>query len=119
MQIGKLSFVSIACGLGAAVFGIVTALVPEARWKGFHLMFVLLAVRIMEGTFGSQFASSHRLLLCGVAAILHGLVIALIVSPALLFIPRMGRRGAGLMLAVLVVLDVVLLILVSPMRELP
>ena len=119
MPIGRLTFVSIACTLSAATFGIVTAFVPETSWKGFHVMFVLLAVRIMEGLFGSQFASSHRLLLCGLAAVLHGLVIALLVSPVLLFMPRLGRRAAGLTLATLVILDVVLLVLVFPMRELP
>lgn len=119
MPIGRLHFVAVASALSAVTFGIVTASSPDSSWKGFCWLFVFPAVRIVEASFGSDFASSHRLLTVGLAAVLHGLVIALLVSPVLFFIPRMGRRGVGLTLAILVILDLALLVLVFPMRELP
>jgi hypothetical protein len=119
MPTGRLALVSIAFAVGMLTFGAVTALVPEASWKGFHVMFLLLAVRVTQGFFGAGFATSHRVFVYGLAALFHALLLAVLVFFVLLFVPGPGRRTAGLCLTVLVIIDVVLLVLVSPMRELP
>jgi hypothetical protein len=118
MRTGKAALVSIAFAVGIVAFSAVTAFVPETGWKGFHMMFVLLAARLIEGSFGVPIPA-HRGFVYALAAVIHGFLIAVLFLFALLFIPRLGRRGAGLTLAVLVIIDVVLLVLVSPMRELP
>jgi hypothetical protein len=116
---GRSTLVSIAFVVGAIVFATVTALVPEAQWKGLQWMFVLPSALMTERFFGAEFASAHRLFTYGLAAALHGLLLALLLFLVSLFLPRLSRRAMGLALAVFVIIDVVLLVLVSPMRELP
>ena len=60
MPTGKSALVSIAFAVGIVTFGTITVFVPETGWKGFHVMFVLLAARVMEGLFGAALVSAHR-----------------------------------------------------------
>ena len=119
MTNGKLTFASIAFAAGVITSAAVTVFAPGAQWKGFHWLFVFPAALLNERLFGAEFASGHRALTYGTAAVLHGLVLALILLLILVLVPRLSRKGAMLSLGLLVVIDVVLLLLVSPMRELP
>lgn len=116
---GKLTFTSIAFAVGVVTSAAVSALVPENQWKGFHWMFVFPAALLNERVFGAQFASAHRALTYGTAAVFHGVVLALFLLLILVFASRLRLKGAVLTLGLLVVIDVVLLLFVSPMRELP
>jgi hypothetical protein len=109
----------IAFAVGVLTFGTVTTFVSESGWKGVHVMFVLLAARLMEGLFGVASVSAHRGFMYALAAVLHGFLVALTFLFVLLFAPRLSRRGAWVTLVILVVVDVALLVLTSPMRELP
>jgi hypothetical protein len=74
---------------------------------------------VTERLFGTRFASAHRVFTYGFAPTLPGLLLALLLFLVSLFLPRLSRREMGLALVVVVIIDVVLLVLVSPMRELP
>ena len=113
------TLVSIAFVVGSILSVTATALVPETQWKGLQWMFVLPSARVTERLFGAEFAAAHRVITYGLAATLHGLLLALLLFLVSLFLPRLTRRGLGFVLAAFVIIDVVLLVLVSPMRELP
>ena len=110
---------SCAFAIGAIVSSAVSALVPENHWKGLQWMFVLPSALVIEKVFGAAFSSAHRVLTYGFAAFLHGCVFALLFYILSLLLPRLTRRGAVLALLASVALDIVFLILVMPMRELP
>jgi hypothetical protein len=119
MTTGKSTLISIAFVAGAIVSATVTAFVPDSHWKGLQWMFVLPSGLVAERLFGVEFASAHRVFTYGLAAVLNGLLLALLLFLISLFLPRLTRRGMGLALALFVIIDVILLVLVSPLRELP
>jgi hypothetical protein len=113
------AFVSIAFGFGFAISAAVTGFVPEAAWKSLHYMFVLAGAFVIEMLLGGGSSSVHHVLTYAIAALLHGLFVAAAYSLLLLCIPRMTRRGAALTLVGLLAVDVIFLVLVWPMGELP
>jgi hypothetical protein len=82
-------------------------------------MFLLPAAMIVEKLFGAEFSAVHRVLTYGLGALFHGVAVALLLFLLTLFSPRLSRRRGAIALAVVVVVDLVFLLLVSPMHELP
>ena len=119
MQTGKAILVSVAFLVGLLTSAAVTTFVPQTQWKGLHFMFLFPAALVTEKLFGAELASSHRVFMYGLAAVFHGLLMALLFFLVLRFVPRLSRRGALISLAAFVLVDIVFLIFVSPMRELP
>ncbi len=114
---GALVFSAFITGASASVA--VTALMAETQWKGLHVMFVLLGALVAEKLLGAKLSATHKVFAYGLAAVFHGLLLALLFSFVLLLFPRLSRRASILTLASLAIIDVVFLVLVSPMRELP
>ena len=119
MPTGKAILTSSAFLAGAMTSAAVTALVPESHWKGLLFLFLFPAAFVTEKFFGAEYEFFHRWLTYGLAAILHGLAMALVFFLIVRFVPRLSRRGALISLAALLCMDIVFLIFVSPMRELP
>jgi hypothetical protein len=119
MLTGKSTLASIAFVVGAIISATVTAFVPDSHWKGLQWIFVLPSALVVERLFGADFASAHRAFTYGLAAVLHGLLLALLLFLVSLFLPRLTRRGMGLALILFVIIDVILMVLISPLRELP
>lgn len=113
------SLMIVAFILGFAASLTVTVFFPQGHWMGFHIMFVMAAGLITEKFLGIPVVPNHQTLTYGIAATLHGLLFAVMFGLLALFFPRLKRRVAVTTLAVVVVVDIMLLVFVSPMKDLP
>ena len=117
MRLGNLNLATTAFLIGVGVSGAVSVLSQESQWKGFHLMFVLLAGFMVEKLLGAAPASAHKVLTYSLAAVLHGLVFGLLFLLISLLFPRLSRASTLLIVAVVFIVDIVFLLFASPLHE--
>lgn len=117
MRTRSLMIVAFILGFTASLT--VTVFLPQSHWMGFHIMFVMAAGLVTEKFLGIPVVPAHQTLTYGMAAILHGFFFASVFGLLALFFPRLKRRVAVTTLAIVVVVDIMLLVFVSPMKDLP
>ena len=101
--------------MGVAVSLLVSNLVPADDWTTLQWLFVGVTKVAMERLISPEYVSVHRKFIYVISAGLHGALLATVLFLGYTFLPRL-RRLAGLSLALLVVVDVVLMVIAFPAR---
>jgi hypothetical protein len=99
---------------GFIVFASVTAFGRHRPRTFFYEVFEGIAPGYVDKFFGDKFFYAHLSFVNGIAALLHGFFLALLAFLTVLCIPKLSRRGALLILILLVVIDIALLVFVFP-----
>jgi hypothetical protein len=100
--------------VGFSVFASVTAIARHRPRTFFYEVFEGMAGSYVDKFFGDEFYYAHLSFVHGTTALLHGFFLALLAFLTVLCIPKLSRRGALLILILLVVIDIALLAFVFP-----
>jgi hypothetical protein len=110
----KLYFVSGALITGIILFAGVTAVAPDDPRTILYEVFHDFAASYANKFFGDKFFYAHLHLVDGLAAIVHGIFLAVLIFLAALAAPKLTVRRALLILAVLTVVDIAFLVWIFP-----
>jgi hypothetical protein len=110
----RIPFVVSSIAVGSIVFASVTAFARHRPRTFFYEVFEGIAPGYLDKFFGDKFFYSHLSFVNDIAAVLHGFFLALLAFLAVLWVPKLSRRGALLILTLLLVVDMVFLLFAFP-----
>ena len=99
---------------GLLAFESATAFTPDSSRTFLWEVFEGFASSYTDRFLGEKFLYARLHLVYGLAALLHGLLLALLVFIAMLFVAKLGRRGELLILVLFVVIDLAFLVFLFP-----